>query len=168
MAHSDLQTVLSWRNHPEVRRYMLTQHEISMDEHLKWFERSLHDQNRILLMVEEDECAFGFVNFSNVCQGGVTDWGFYTSPNAPKGSGKKLGKVALGLVFDVFRVHKVNGQAIDFNVSSIHFHRRLGFVQEGVLREQCCIEGTYFDLICFGLLASEWTVKSINTMESPL
>lgn len=167
MVRSDLQTVLDWRNHPEIRRYMLTQHEISIDEHLAWFERSSHDLNRKLLIVEEGELAFGFVNFSNVSHGGITDWGFFTDPNSPKGSGRKLGKVALDFVFGVIGVHKVNGQALSFNKPSIHFHRRLGFVQEGVLREQYCIEGAYFDLFCFGILASEWALKLIGTTECP-
>ncbi|WP_230714510.1 GNAT family N-acetyltransferase [Marinobacter shengliensis] len=37
MTESDLEQVLQWRNHPEVRRYMYTTHEIRLEEHSKWF-----------------------------------------------------------------------------------------------------------------------------------
>ena len=32
----DLDAVLRWRNDPAIRRYMLTQHEITVDEHAQW------------------------------------------------------------------------------------------------------------------------------------
>ena len=37
--------VLAWRNHPAVRGFMLTQHEISLDEHRQWFARVKLDKN---------------------------------------------------------------------------------------------------------------------------
>ena len=37
MEESDLDNVLRWRNHPSIRRSMLTQHEISLSEHTDWF-----------------------------------------------------------------------------------------------------------------------------------
>jgi hypothetical protein len=33
MADADVERVLAWRNHLKVRRYMYTQHEITLDEH---------------------------------------------------------------------------------------------------------------------------------------
>lgn len=53
-------------------------------------------------------------------------------------------------------LHKLCGQVLDCNVRSLGFHERLGFSQEGVLR-QLHFEGQrYHDVICLGLLLSEW------------
>lgn len=41
MVYADLERVLAWRNHPDVRRYMYTQHEITLDEHQRWYEPCL-------------------------------------------------------------------------------------------------------------------------------
>lgn len=153
---SDLSLVLSWRNHPQIRRYMFTQHEISLDEHKNWFAKASQVASRRLLIVEDEHIPIGYVQFSNVVEGGVADWGFYASPEAPKGTGRKLGTTALNHAFRQLHLHKVCGQAIAFNSSSIAFHQRLGFKQEGELRDQCRIEGTYHSLICFGLLQHEW------------
>lgn len=155
MLAADLERVLAWRNHPEVRRYMLKQHEIQMAEHRSWFERAMSDQTRRLLIAEEGETPLGFAQFSNVAQGAAADWGFYVSPEAQKGSGRKLGICALNFAFETLQLHKVCGQALRFNEASIRFHLRLGFQQEGVLREQHRIDNTYHDLICFGLLSNE-------------
>ncbi len=159
MEARDLTNVLAWRNHPDVRQYMLTKHEIALNEHRDWFERASNDPTRCLLIVEEDENPLGFVHFSNVAPGGIADWGFYAVPGAPKGAGRKLAGSALDHAFRTLRLHKVCGQALDFNEASIRFHHALGFQQEGVLRHQVRIDDLYHDLICFGLLVHEWPIN---------
>ena len=159
LSEDDLPMVLAWRNHPEVRRFMLTQHEISPIEHRNWFEKATVDPHRSLLIVEEAEIPIGYVQFSNVTSGGIADWGFYKRPDSPKGTGRKLGVTALNHAFKELELHKVCGQAIESNCGSIEFHKWLGFIQEGTFRDQCKIGTEYHSLICFGLLAHEWQNK---------
>ena len=163
MAEEDLTMVLAWRNHPEVRRYMFTQHEISLAEHTQWFMRAVQDNARRLLIVQEQGSPIGYVQFSNVEPGGVADWGFYARPEASKGTGSKLGVLALDHAFGQLKLHKVCGQAIDTNQASIRFHERLGFKREGVLRDQKRMNEQYQTLICFGLLAHEWQAHTQGT-----
>ena len=148
--------LLAWRNHADVRRFMFTQHEITPAEHRSWFAKVSQDSTRQLLIVEDAKDPIGYVQFSNALAGGVADWGFYARPDAPKGSGRKLGATALKHAFGPLSLHKVCGQAIDTNHASIAFHERLGFTQEGALRDQQKINGKYHTLICFGLLVHEW------------
>jgi UDP-4-amino-4,6-dideoxy-N-acetyl-beta-L-altrosamine N-acetyltransferase len=162
VTQNDLPMLLNWRNHPDVRRFMFTQHEIRPEEHLNWFERASQDKSRCLLIVEASHEPIGYVQFSNVCIGGVSDWGFYTRPNAPRGSGKKLGEAALQHAFEKLQLHKVCGQAIETNEASIRFHHKLGFKQEGMLREHQRIDHSYHAVISFGLLTQEWSSRSIN------
>lgn len=157
MREDDLEGVLAWRNHPEIRRYMLTRHEISLEEHRQWFARASVDPSRRLLIVEEAGCPLGYVHFTGVAAGSSADWGFYVAPGAARGSGSKVGRAALAYAFGEAGLHKVCGQALAFNEASIRFHLKLGFQREGVLREQQCLDGIYYDLICFGLLAREWS-----------
>lgn len=156
MKASDLERVLAWRNHPDVRCYMFTQQEIPWEEHVRWFDRSRNDPSKRLLIVEQREVALGFVHFSDVTPGGIANWGFYTVPGAQKGAGKKIGATALNFAFQEFELSKVCGQALEYNEASIRLHKALGFQQEGVLRNQQRIDGAYFDLICFGILKNEW------------
>ena len=79
----DLPTLLEWRNHADVRRFMFTQHEISVEEHRNWFYKASQDLSRCLLIVEEAKQAIGYVQFSKVQDGGIADWGFYARPSAP-------------------------------------------------------------------------------------
>lgn len=148
--------VLAWRNHIAVRSYMLTQHEISLREHNNWFERVQHDKTRIQLIVLDGTEPIGFVQFSGIHKGAIADWGFYARPDTSKGNGRKLGEAALRHAFHDLCLHKVCGQTIESNSASVAFHQKLGFKEEGRLREQQRIGDRYHTLICFGLLAKEW------------
>jgi UDP-4-amino-4,6-dideoxy-N-acetyl-beta-L-altrosamine N-acetyltransferase len=156
MKEDDLKQVLSWRNHPEIRRYMYTQHEISLDDHARWFARESQDPDRHLLLFEIDSTPLGFINIHQIVSGGIADWGFYVAPGAPKGTGHTLGQSALRYAFKVVGLHKLCGQALAFNERSIRFHLNLGFQREGTLRQQHFNGQQYHDVVCFGLLASEW------------
>jgi UDP-4-amino-4,6-dideoxy-N-acetyl-beta-L-altrosamine N-acetyltransferase len=162
VTEGDLPMLLAWRNHPSVRQFMFTQHEISLDEHLRWYEKVSQDTTRQLLIVHDTNTPIGYVQFNSVKLGGISHWGFYKSPNAPKGSGHKLGGVALTHAFSTLHLHKVCGQAIETNQASVAFHQSLGFQQEGFLREQHHHNGTYHSVVCFGLLAKEWAVFERN------
>jgi UDP-4-amino-4,6-dideoxy-N-acetyl-beta-L-altrosamine N-acetyltransferase len=166
LTEDDLPMVLDWRNHPAVRGYMLTQHEISLDEHRNWFARVKEDKTRQQLIVLDGADPLGFVQFNSVCQGGIADWGFYARPDAPKGSGTKLGQAALAYAFSKLGLHKVCGQAIESNVASIAFHQKLGFAEEGRLREQERIATQYHTLYCFGLLAKDWQESQLKQDKS--
>lgn len=156
MTADDLKVVLAWRNHLDVRRYMYTQHEITLAEHSHWFERASQDTSRHLLMFESASTPLGFINIHEKNHGRIADWGFYTAPESPKGTGRLLGKCALRHVFGTLGLHKVCGEAMAFNERSIRFHISLGFQQEGILREQYFDGQAYHNVICFGLLANEW------------
>lgn len=156
MRPGDLEQVLAWRNHPDVRRYMYTRHEISPEEHQRWFEHAAADPARHLLVFEMSGIACGVIHFHQYKSAAIADWGFYLAPDAQKGVGGMLGKAALHYAFDDMRWHKVCGEALAFNERSLRFHRRLGFLQEGVRRQQCFDGQHYHDVVCFGLLREEW------------
>lgn len=135
---------------------MFSQHEISREEHEAWFEAADSDPSRQLLVVEDSDGLFGFVQLDSVASKGIANWGFYVRPGAPRGSGRRLGVAALDHAFGELSLHKLCGQAIQTNNASVILHRRLGFAEEGVLREQKYANGSYHSLICFGMLKREW------------
>jgi len=132
MSEADLLLVLGWRNHPQVRDHMFLQHEINFDEHLCWFNTASVDESRRLLIFEVDSVPLGYVNFS---LGDLDEavWGFYIAPDAPKGTGRLLGKTALDYVFGPLGIKCLWGNVLSTNVASQNFHIRLGFTLENTL-----------------------------------
>lgn len=155
MTADDLHLVLAWRNHPDIRRYMYTHHEIPLVVHQRWFEQASQNPSKHLLIYTVEENPMGFIQLSLLSDSPIADWGFYAAPDAPKGTGRRLGRAALSYAFQHLGLHKICGQALAFNEPSIRFHRALGFQQEGLLRDQHYDGQTYHDVLCFGLLTSE-------------
>jgi UDP-4-amino-4,6-dideoxy-N-acetyl-beta-L-altrosamine N-acetyltransferase len=159
MVEKDLQKVLSWRNHPKVRAYMYTQHEISIKEHALWFERASNDAQRHILIYEKDGVPMGFINIHETVDEGVANWGFYVAPDSQKGTGRALGIEALRFAFNSIGLKKVCGQVLAFNERSIIYHLNLGFHRENIMKQQYFDGKSFHDVICLGLFASDWLLK---------
>lgn len=154
----DLPHLRQWRNHPDICRFMYTQHEITQAEHQAWFARMQENPNvHLLLYIEHDE-PIGFAQLT--VHGHRSEWGFYVAPSAKKGTGRKLGQRVLDYAFGELKLSKVSGEALCFNEGSIAFHKALGFTHEGTLRQHASIHGEIKDVLCFGLLKSDWLAIS--------
>lgn len=155
MTLGDLQRVLDWRNHPDVRRYMFSAGPITLEEHAAWYRRASVDEHRHLLIFERNSVPLGYINIHCVSDGGVAEWGFYAAPDAPRGTGLKMTNAALDYAFNQAKLHKVCGKVLAYNDRSIRLHLNLGFAKEGVLRQQHFDGQRYCDVVIFGLLSSE-------------
>ena len=62
--------------------------------------------------------------------------------------------------FDGWKLHRVEISAAPDNVRSRAIAERLGFREEGVLREAERFAGRYADLVVYGLLAPEWAERA--------
>lgn len=148
--------LLAIRNHPDLRGFMMTAHEIGSDEHLAWIERMRGDDRAQFFAAfvgPEMVGAVGMSGLSDVDR--RADWGFYLHPDC---QGRGLG-VALGYKFldHAFQhVEKLNAEVIAFNAASLAMHRKLGFKDEGIRRRHVRRDGDYHDAILLGITAAEW------------
>lgn len=156
MRSGDLDLVLKWRNHVDVRRQMFTSHEIAPTEHASWFARVSADSRWRLLVLERDGAASGFVQFGPIDHSQIAPWGFYTAPGALEGTGAALGTMALARAFGELDLHKIWGETLAENVRSISFHLKLGFREEGRFISHHFDGRKHRDVVRFGLLAEEW------------
>lgn len=156
MTADDLAQVLRWRNHPDVRAFMFTQHEISPQEHARWFAAADGDPSRHLLIYERDGEPLGFASLTRRSGSGVADWGFYLGPEAPRGTGTALGATVLEHAFGVLGLDEVRGEALSFNTASMRMHEKLGFRRSGERRQPDERGGAGHAVICFVLQRDEW------------
>ena len=66
----------------------------------------------------------------------------------------------LDRLFRVQGLHKVTGECDARNVASAGLLERLGFTREGKLRQQTYIKGEWTDDLLYGLLSTEWLIRS--------
>lgn len=152
----DLTTILAWRNHDDIRKWMVNTSIIDYEDHLEWFMRNRNHSDRHFFVFEYQEQLEGYVSFQKIENSRAYEWGFYIKPNTKKGMGFLLGKVSLEFAFRQLNIAKIFGQVLSFNQKSIKFHQKLGFAPEGVLRQHFIDERGEFDIFQFGILQSEW------------
>ncbi len=153
MAVEDLEMVREWRNHPNVKKFMFSQKDVLPEEHLSWFQCAKLNRVKTLLIYMEDALPSGFVQFSAIRnQNTIVDWGFYIAPYANKGTGTKMTTLALDIAFNQLNAHKVFAEILEYNIPSIRLHQKIGFSQEGVLKDHYFDGENYHDVHCFGLV----------------
>jgi RimJ/RimL family protein N-acetyltransferase len=79
---------------------------------------------------------------------------------SPADRGKGFAGEALRLLIDYcfkeMGLHRVFARIIEGNRPSVHLFNKLGFTQEGTLREQVFRHGGWRDMYVYGILAAEW------------
>jgi UDP-4-amino-4,6-dideoxy-N-acetyl-beta-L-altrosamine N-acetyltransferase len=140
---------------------MYTDQEIAPAEHMAWYERLQGDDSRRCYLFEYRERPAGLVQFTRINRNqGTCDWGFYLgNDDLPPGTGSVMGRMALEILFEQEKLRKVYGEAFSFNKASIRFHEKMGFTQEGLLRQHVTKHGEYQDVLLFGLLREEFMGK---------
>lgn len=82
-----------------------------------------------------------------------------------KGYAAEAVVMLLRFMFAERRYHKCQARIFAHNEASLTLHRRLGFVEEGRLRDHVFLAGRHHDLIMMGVLADEFA--QLHSMSEP-
>ena len=157
MTESDLPTILGWRNHPDVRKNMYTQHVISWDEHAAWFHRMKDDPSKRYFVCVNGSEPVGVVGFYGIRDDHKTaEWAFYSGDVSARGVGSQMEFLALEYAFLELGLEKLSCEVLGYNESVIAFHRKHGFRVEGVRRRQYFLNGRYEDVHLLALFRKDW------------
>jgi UDP-4-amino-4,6-dideoxy-N-acetyl-beta-L-altrosamine N-acetyltransferase len=149
---SDSQRVFAWRNDPAIRAVMTNDTPIGPEEHAAWYEATLHDPRRRLLVFELDAVPLGVMHIYDVdASRGTAQWGFYLRPQgAPRRSGTRMGVLALDYAFGSLGIRSLSAVVLGENERSLRMHRRLGFSEQRARAETAPM------LVSFALTAPAW------------
>ncbi|KAK4700078.1 hypothetical protein P7C70_g6177, partial [Phenoliferia sp. Uapishka_3] len=76
-----------------------------------------------------------------------------------KGYGTEAMNWLLAQAFYRFNLHRVGGGTWGFNAPARAMYKKVGFVEEGILKEKWWMEGEWQDEVCLGILASDWKAR---------
>ncbi|WP_394128829.1 UDP-4-amino-4,6-dideoxy-N-acetyl-beta-L-altrosamine N-acetyltransferase [Shewanella maritima] len=132
---NDLHQVLQWRNHPDVRSVMLTDHEISLVEHQAWWSKTRQAEDRQLLIFECDETAVGVINIYQWEKSDASAWwGFYLD-NASLNQSQKttiwinLEQAVIEYANKTLKLHQLFCETKRHNTLAWTLHKKMGFTQ---------------------------------------
>ena len=157
ITHDDSERILVWRNSPEIRRYMFTNHEISESEHSSWFEKMMGDTSSQYFIFEMNDTPMGVCALTDLnLKQGTTFWAAYQSPDARPGTGALMEFDLLEYVFNDLGLRKICGEVLALNKNVISLHKSFGFVTEGIFIKQHFDGHDYIDVHRFALFSQQW------------
>ncbi|MFI7539875.1 GNAT family N-acetyltransferase [Actinoplanes sp. NPDC049599] len=135
---ADRDTVLAWRNHPEVRAVSLTTHVIGAAEHAAWWDAAMADPDRHILIYDDR----GVVLFD--LREDPASWSFYLDV---AGLGAqllptwmRLEQAAVEHAFGPLGLTRLGGETLADNKQVLALHRRFGFTE--TRRYERLVDGT--------------------------
>ncbi len=162
---SDISYFLKWFNDPEVIQYLtlyLPMTEMAEEKYIEELgtTRAKSDVSFVIEVIEGDSikpignCGLHEINSKdhNANFGIVIGEKDYWS----KGYGIEATRLLINYGFQQLNLHRISSTAVAFNERSIKFHKKVGFREEGRLRQDIFKNGQYHDLLQFGILREEW------------
>lgn len=80
--------VLSWRNHPSIRKWMVNDHEISLEDHLHFIDLLSSKTDRCYFLVQKGSDFIGVINLTDITDTSA-ELGIYANPDM-RGVGNSL------------------------------------------------------------------------------
>lgn len=152
----DLPQLLAWRNSPEIHSKMLTDHLITWDEHLRWFEKGKKQEPPLNFAFVYQGMLAGYGGCSMYdAENKTCDTGHYLGVNLdlPVDAGVCLSVMLSKYVFEKLGVRKIITEVFVENSRVLKFNQLIGakiidrfkIRKDGSLKEIVKIETDYDD-----------------------
>jgi len=165
LGKSDLANLLKWFNDMKVTQYLSMYLPMTEQGEEKWLERiNTTSQNTDIVFsinafdgektIPIGTCGLHKIDWKNrdaefgIAIGEKEYWS--------NGYGTEAAELIIAYAFSQLNLHRISSAAYGFNERSIKMHLKIGFVQEGIVREAIYKNGQYQDKVLFGLLKKEW------------
>ncbi len=159
LTEKEVEVVRQMRNHESVRIWMYHDHLISEKEHHEYL-LGLKNNNRCfawLVINKTNNEPMGVINLRNVdFTNKNTFYGIYANPLSMNlGIGRLLDQLSIKVAFDILKLHTLKLEVIESNKQVINLHKKMGFQEEGRLKDFVMKDGKWKDVIIMGITDKE-------------
>jgi RimJ/RimL family protein N-acetyltransferase len=152
----DLDFLSEIYNHPEVLPNLTWDKPRNLGKFKEKFDNEISESERIDLIIESDEERIGQILLLEKDEG-VAEMGIWLHPDKQnQGFGTKACELIIDYAFSELRYNKIFNRVYEGNKASQRLWEKLGFKQEGTLRNQIYTDGEFKDAYLYGLLREEW------------
>jgi len=157
MEKADTDDVLRMRGNPEVLAQLFSDEPPTREGHLRWLEQTQAQGVRQEFMVVERATgrSIGTIGLNHIdARHNRAEFGILIGD--AKARGKGLASEASRLLFDYafnkLGLHRLYLHVFPDNKPALHLYRKLGFIQEGLLRRHVVKNGEHRDVVVMALL----------------
>ncbi len=152
MTREDTDFIVAWRNSDGVRRNFIYQEYFTRESHENWI-RTKVETGQVVQMIICDiatDAPLGSVYIRDIDrQHSKAEYGIFIGEEAARGRGvgSATAKLMLRYCFEEKRLHRVYLRVLAGNEPAIRSYEKAGFVREGCLKDDVCLNGQYRDVI---------------------
>lgn len=152
MTGEDTDLIVKWRNSDSVRRNFIYQELFTRESHENWI-RTKVETGQVVQMIICDlatHTSLGSVYIRDIDrQHNKAEYGIFIGEETARGRGvgTATAKLMLRYCFEEEKLHRVYLRVLAGNEAAIHSYENAGFVKEGYLKNDVCLNGQYRDVI---------------------
>lgn len=156
---SDIPKKVEWVNNPENNQFLHYDIPICVEKTEKWFDSHLGEDVRYDALIEVDNVPVGTVGLLEIDQkNSKAEYYIAMGEIAYKGKGvaKEASRLILEYGFKTLGLNRIYLFTEVENIVAQQLFERVGFVREGVIRQDIISHGRYVDRIAYGFLREDW------------
>lgn len=157
MEPGDTDDVIRMRSDPAILSRLFSDEPPTPEGHLRWLQRIQEqgDRQEFIILERATDRMIGTIGLSNIePQHHRAEYGILIGERDARGKGFALdaSRLLLDYGFNKLGLHRVYLHVFADNEAAIGLYKKLGFQQEGILREHVFKGGCFRDVAVFGLM----------------
>lgn len=156
---SDIPKKVEWINNPENNKFLHYDIPICVEKTEKWFDSHIGEDTRYDAVIEADGVPVGTIGLLSIDRkNGKAEYYIAMGETDYKGKGvaKEASRLILEHGFEKLGLNRIYLFTEIENTAAQKLFERVGFVREGVIRQDIISHGKYVDRIAYGYLREDW------------
>ena len=146
-----------WRNDSFIKSKMLDQNKISYKRHLAWYEGLKKNKSQKSYVIYYKKAQIGVASIKEIDSINKTcTWGYYIADSSYRYLALLVEYEFINFIFKKFEIRKIWGKTISTNKKILKIHKFLGFIVEGIHKEQIKVKNKYHDVVLTSLFKRDW------------
>ena len=157
---TDIPKKVEWINNPENNQFLHYDIPISVEGTQRWFDSHLGEDTRYDAVIEADGVPVGTIGLLGIDRKNAkAEYYIAMGETSYKGKGaaKEASRLILDYGFGKLGLNRIYLFTEAENVTAQKLFERVGFVREGVIRQDIASHGKYVDRIAYGILREDWS-----------
>ncbi|MCT7486755.1 UDP-4-amino-4,6-dideoxy-N-acetyl-beta-L-altrosamine N-acetyltransferase [Aliarcobacter cryaerophilus] len=131
LSNDEKKIILEWRNNPNIKKWMYTQDDINLENHLNFIDSLKNSKEKLYFLVKKEDENIGVIYFTNLTKKEVY-FGLYANPTIKiLGVGRILEKLSIDFAFNSLNARKLKLEVFEDNIQVINLHRKYNFKKSG-------------------------------------
>lgn len=157
---TDIPKKVEWINNPENNQFLHYDLPLTVEKTEKWFANHESDNNRYDAVIEADGIPVGTIGLLSIDRKN-SKAEYYIAMGETEYKGKGIAKEASRLIlaygFEKLGLNRIYLFTETENIKAQRLFEKVGFIREGILKQDVFSHGQFVDRIAYGYLREDWS-----------